>query len=443
MRRDELGEELITDDIAKREIAMDKEFIRLVQIACKKDNIPRAIEVSKLLHHTVSFDMAIKVADFYHLAGLREKIETLKAQREQEDRLAIARDKRRQWAKPDRPLSLIPTVNDSVPPPPRPLQDYSKPPTISRPGLARVVPSIEHTRYSSAALPANVAGSTSSRNSMSPEGKRKRGDAEESGVDEIPKRRAMDGFALPQKPAGERLWCPQPVIVLTESQQQPILLRGNLTTRIPLLARWNRTKSSKRAKASSTKSTLLDLNLLERNVHSFVLCPLSILIYYYVYPLGDGVKGKEKEKKEATRQTTLFGLVPGPTGDKKSRNKKKVTESQEPEKDDGVGESQDASTQDTDVSMTNVDQSLGDATLVETQPDEWQEPSQTHAQIESQGQVVDSPQEVRFRLRFHVDNINDPRGLPQKAPSPEPIEWPPSPPAQSRLNDLSQEVRNQ
>jgi hypothetical protein len=135
-----------------------------------------------------------------------------------------------------------------------------------------------------------------------------------------------------------------------------------------------------------------------------------------------GSKGKEKEKKEATRQTTLFGM-PGPANDKKARNKKKAVESQDPQGADSQQESQDMSTtQDTDVSMIDATQpSEGETlveTLVETQPDEWQWLPQSGDQPsnDSHSQPSDPPQEVADAVL-------------QKEPSPEPIDWPPSPPA--------------
>ena len=93
-----------TGDIAKRELSVDKELIKLIQIACKKDNIPRAIELTKLLHHIASLDMAVKVADFYHLIGLREKIETLKEVREGNSGSVAIQERKGQWTKP----SLLP-----------------------------------------------------------------------------------------------------------------------------------------------------------------------------------------------------------------------------------------------------------------------------------------------------------------------------------------------
>ena len=150
MLMDRLDDELTTDDIFSREKAMDKEFIILVQMACKSDNIPRAIELTKLLHHNVSFDAAMKIADFYHLVGLKEKIAIIKADREEtEDRLILARNKRRRWLKAEPPLRQLvaPTIATS-----RfdPLGDCRPPPAIERPGMARItVPVIEKTRHSS------------------------------------------------------------------------------------------------------------------------------------------------------------------------------------------------------------------------------------------------------------------------------------------------------
>ncbi|RDB16923.1 Minichromosome loss protein 1 [Hypsizygus marmoreus] len=196
---DLLDEEITTDDILVRERAMDKEFILLIQAACKADNIPRAIELTKLLHNLASFDSAMKVAEFYHLIGFKEKIALLKADREEhEDRLVVARNKRRRWMKPDPPLREVQTngnghVKVDL------LGDMRPPPPVERPRMARVtVPVIEPSRYSSAApqaLPApreysqvsylDAAGSPSQASS-SGEGKRKRADADDLDVSDVP-----------------------------------------------------------------------------------------------------------------------------------------------------------------------------------------------------------------------------------------------------------------
>ena len=110
------------------------------------------LDLVKMLHHATSYEMAAKVAGFYHLIGLREKIETLKADREEGgddeneygvDPRDVARRRREQWRREASGAVL----------PPRPiressrsagysgaksaLQDFGPPPAIHRPGLAR------------------------------------------------------------------------------------------------------------------------------------------------------------------------------------------------------------------------------------------------------------------------------------------------------------------
>ena len=153
--KDALGpDELTTDEIAAKELELDKTLIQLIQNACKNDKLPRALDLVKMLHHTASYDMAAKVAGFYHLIGLQEKIEMLKADREEggddEDEYGVdprevARRKREQWRK----------EGYGTVPPPRPIgessrsaghngarkafQDFGPPPAIHRPGLTRAV----------------------------------------------------------------------------------------------------------------------------------------------------------------------------------------------------------------------------------------------------------------------------------------------------------------
>lgn len=177
---DALDDELTTDEVLRRERAMDKELILLIQAACKADNIPRAIELAKLLHLPTSLDSASKIADFYHLPGFKEKVQRLIADREEnEDRLVVARDKRRQWMKPELPPRHLPNANGSSSIKFDPLADNGPPPAIERPGMARVTaPVIETTRYRSMA-PTTIhqERGESSATPFSPiDGKRKRDD---------------------------------------------------------------------------------------------------------------------------------------------------------------------------------------------------------------------------------------------------------------------------
>ena len=217
LARDSLGEELTTDDISKRELAVDKELIQLIQAACKADNIPRAVELTKLLHHTLSLDMAKKVAEFYRLVGLQEKIDILKTQREEEeDRLEMARNKRKQWLIPDPLPRHLPSVVSSTSRP-DPLQDFGPAPPVYRPGLARAIPVVETTRFSvshadQSSNPTSVVDAAigtpvvddpaADAPSVSPEGKRKRSEWNDTKdeTDDPSKRRAVNNStAFPSK----------------------------------------------------------------------------------------------------------------------------------------------------------------------------------------------------------------------------------------------------
>lgn len=65
---------------------MDKEMLQLVQGACKADNLQRALDVARLMHHSATIEAAAKVAAFYHLPGLQERIQGIKGEKEKEKR---------------------------------------------------------------------------------------------------------------------------------------------------------------------------------------------------------------------------------------------------------------------------------------------------------------------------------------------------------------------
>ena len=136
--RDALSNEDVPDEIFARELALDKELVQLIQTACKNDKLPRALELTSMLHHTSSFDMAVKVAGFYRLIGLQEKMEALK-----EDRITHGRLQRRDWARdydpvlpPRLPPADVPRGGAS-----KAFQNFAPPATVQRPGLARATPS--------------------------------------------------------------------------------------------------------------------------------------------------------------------------------------------------------------------------------------------------------------------------------------------------------------
>lgn len=81
--------------IKEREVALEKELLQLVQGACKADNLQRALDVTRLMHNSATIEAATKVAAFYHLPGLQERIQNFKAEKErQKRRVAQSRSSR-------------------------------------------------------------------------------------------------------------------------------------------------------------------------------------------------------------------------------------------------------------------------------------------------------------------------------------------------------------
>ena len=60
--------------IKQRQVSLDKELLQLVQGACKADNLQRALDLTRLMHNSGSVDAAAKIAGFYHLPGLQERM---------------------------------------------------------------------------------------------------------------------------------------------------------------------------------------------------------------------------------------------------------------------------------------------------------------------------------------------------------------------------------
>ncbi|KAI0727995.1 hypothetical protein C8Q72DRAFT_974843 [Fomitopsis betulina] len=331
--RDSLGDELTTDDISRRELALDKELIQLIQNACKNDRLARALDLAKLLHHTASFDMAVKVAGFYHLIGLQEKMEALKEDRLQSDRLADARETRRQRA---RDLAVVPAPRTAYAEPARarPFQDFRPPPVKHRPGLERATPIVEPSKHvESSQLTDDTAFGSSLNQSVddyslaSPGGKRKRGEDvqpvreyQSPGVDNTSKRRAYDEpvpLVKTGTPAG---------------RANPFARTRNpgADNRNPFARSADVNKSLQKSESFFSKVDAAETDKAKRPA-----------------PAKGKAATKEKEKKSVARQTTLFGLPPIPAPEKqekKSGRKKKASGSQ--------ADSQ--QTEDTETQMTDM-----------------------------------------------------------------------------------------
>ncbi|KAH9946996.1 hypothetical protein B0H21DRAFT_741281 [Amylocystis lapponica] len=363
--RDGLDDELTTDDISRRELTLDKELVQLIQLACKADRHSRALDLARLLHHTASFDMAIKVAGFYHMIGLQEKLEALKDDRDGADRLGDAREQRKQRT---RDLAPVPAPRTFAEPQrPKPFQDFRPPPAMHRPGLERATPVADPFRGAasssanagmSSQLSADTAafGSSFGENTMdtdfsfsSPDGKRKRVEENEPvretrspGIDNPAKRRVVGDIGAPQP-------------------------RGNP------FARKAGTDAGRNPFAKS-----VDTNKSLHKSDSFFAKVDAAESDHATRPVP--TKGKTKEKKTAGQQITLFGKpVPPPEKPEKKApgRKKKVAQPEQEaassakkanDNPDNVGVSK---TQETDVTMSE-----STSTLVETQPigaDETQE----------------------------------------------------------------------
>ncbi|KAK8847432.1 hypothetical protein IAR55_005290 [Kwoniella newhampshirensis] len=88
--------------VKEREIALDKEMLQLVQGACKADNLQRALDVARLMHNPGTIEAAAKVAAFYHLPGLQERIQGVKAEKERRKKEKKSR------ARPQQDYSPVP-----------------------------------------------------------------------------------------------------------------------------------------------------------------------------------------------------------------------------------------------------------------------------------------------------------------------------------------------
>ncbi|KAM6502156.1 hypothetical protein JOM56_002133 [Amanita muscaria] len=332
---DALDEELTTDAIVNKERALDKELIQLIQIACKDPaDITRALEFTKLLHNTVSIDAAMKIAEFYHLTSLKDKMQLIRSDREErEDRLVTARNKRRRWLKPEPAPREIQTA--SRPQRIDPLAERCTPPTIERPGMARVtMPVIESSQYSKsdAAPPSSLRSMQELPSTPEPfpmqDSKRKRDIEEETQVDD---------FLMPPP----------------KQKTNPFARRpGQDTSKNPFA---RKTDSNRIIAKSESFFEKIDAGNKDTNKVKRPSVP------------------KAKEKKES-RQTTLFGMMK--KGQSSALSNGQDAESLEAESQSQCTDisSSDALTQDTSTGVAS-----------ENTPDDWEETQIVDDSAETQG----------------------------------------------------------
>jgi chromosome transmission fidelity protein 4 len=142
--RDALGPSLSSEELSTRELEMDKDLIKLLQLAIKDRHLQRAHDIVKLLHHISSLDTAMKLAEYYHLVGLQDKIKIWKAWREDNDDPSEEREERRDWERGVRPLyppgELVGHLLGGSGTGGRP-QDFRPAPMFPRRGLGNAIPS--------------------------------------------------------------------------------------------------------------------------------------------------------------------------------------------------------------------------------------------------------------------------------------------------------------
>ncbi|PSS37835.1 hypothetical protein PHLCEN_2v303 [Hermanssonia centrifuga] len=315
--------------------------------------------------------MAIKVAGFYHLIGLQEKMEALKDDREDADRLLVAREKRRERT---RDLAAIPAPRaPAIPEPSRrkPFQDFHPPPAIRRPGLDRATPApapvkpVVPNRFQVPEPPSFVDDSddfqssaadwSTEYSSQTQDGKRKRSVdrdvvplVENNGV----KRRAMEEMPDSRTP---------------QTKSNPFARKPGADNNRNPFARGGET--NKPVQKSESFFVKVDAAETEKTKRS------------------SAAKGKGKERKETGRQTTLFGFSGAPlTAEKKGAGKKKLNEDSQTTATSSTEETQ-QETQDTDVTM--------DESQDRTQLDE--EPSQVPTEIDEFASGQDLEVSISFR----------------------------------------------
>ncbi len=149
-----------------------------------------------------SFDMAAKVADFYHLPGLMEKFGVLKSTREEHDRSRDARAQRREWKETSISQCRIPGRSTSGMDEARrgdPFKQRTAHTAIHRPRLSAATPLVRAISVFPGTLLLSTRKNTGSRqrsqeeNGASPPPEKRKRDEVEDGAEssDASKRRAL------------------------------------------------------------------------------------------------------------------------------------------------------------------------------------------------------------------------------------------------------------
>ncbi|KAI9461236.1 hypothetical protein BJY52DRAFT_217010 [Lactarius psammicola] len=377
--RDALGDEDLPDEVLARELALDKELVQLIQTACKNDKLPRALELTRMLHHTSSFDMAAKVAAFYRLVGLQEKMQALK-----EDRVASGRPRPRDWARdydpvlpPRLPPADVPRSGS------RAFQDFGPPTAVHRPGLVRATPSLpplpKDDVYSGSENYASTVAVPS-------ESKRKRADDDsiaygDSALLDNAKRRAVEDDAAAALPLPK----PSPRVFVYLCCRLTSLTGANPFAKKPSEA------------ADGSHNPFARNNPNNKSLHkSESFFDKAEAAETGKWKATAGAANGRGLKRDNTKQSTLFGLpaVPAPEKTaKRARNKGGAVPSEE------VRASEPDTSESQDVEMAE---------------------SQNTEDLVSRAAAVDSQ---------HESQATEVVTQVEEEDSPEPIDWPPTPPS--------------
>ncbi|KAF8520383.1 hypothetical protein BU17DRAFT_88972 [Hysterangium stoloniferum] len=406
--RDALGSALTNDEISRREVSLDKELIQLIQLACKGDKLQRALDAAALLHHTASFDMAIKVAEFYHLVGLQDKLHHLKRHRVETDRLEDEKDERKRWGKNALPIAP-PENNGPNSSRKARFEEFGSSTSVRKP-LAPAIPIATNSCISSedncmsslwntkGATPSfTTAGTFPDQEpthwdssfeenadvtlSSVAEGKRKRDDIEASEFNassvgsSVNKRRAI----LPV--------------------DTPELNKGAKSTSNPFARKAQEPKGNPFARPGRSKSNVATKS------NSF---------FEKVDEANDNATKTKPTHKSGARQTTLFGLPPGKGVEERSREKSSIHNTK------------------TNVEATRAAQSPSTYSTVESNDVGLE--ANSESQPDNVSMVGPSPAFEPESNSIMTSNVNHPEQITDSLVD---IEWPPSPPRLTSGSDVN------